>query len=107
MCDGLIHQTFEGSLSCCLGPQVSKLRKYASMLDVLPSALEGKLHLVTYVNRSIAATFTAMSAHNSQWRWWVPWPPALSVPKAKGCSRMLHRNQGWGWLTHAAQHEVG
>ena len=56
---------------------MSKLRKYASMLDVLPSALEGKLHLVTYVNRSIAATFTAMSAHNSQWRWCVPWPPVL------------------------------
>ena len=60
--------------------QVSKLRKYASMLDVLPSALEGKLHLVTYANRSIFATFTAMSAHNSQWRWCVPCPTASRRP---------------------------
>ena len=62
--------------------QVSKLRKYASMLDVVPSALEGKLHLVTYVNRSIFATFTAMSAHNSQWRWCVPPPTASRSPAA-------------------------
>ena len=48
---------------------VSKLRKYASLLDVLPSALEGKLRLATYANPSLYATLRAMSAHNSQWRW--------------------------------------
>ena len=32
---------------------VSKLRKYASLLDVLPSALEGKLRLASYASSSL------------------------------------------------------
>lgn len=57
------------ALSTATCRAVSKLRKYASLLDVLPSALEGKLHLATYANPSLYATLKAMSAHNSQWRW--------------------------------------
>lgn len=64
---------------CCA---VSKLRKYASLLDMLPSALEGKRHLVSYANSSLYATLKAMSAHHTQWRWYGCHPAPVHVTLA-------------------------